>query len=645
MKNSPKKWVKLFSLAAVGIILFGYTSGPNQDRSGAPGSTGGSAGCGSGCHTGNVNLNSGLSITGLPSSYYPGDTYSMTVSINNPTTKNGFQMSSLNSSNNQAGSFTSITGTKIVTSNGRSIISHNTGSSTGSWTFDWTAPSTNVGDVSFYSCSVASNSNSSNGGDAVYTGNTTINALDVIAANGTVTPTTCSPLIDGHISVNLTGGVAPYTATWSTGFTSTNASHSLSNLAAGNYTVTITDNDGHSEIETFTVNAGQGFSTASMVTHTNCVAQNGAINLSTTGGTAPFAFVWNNGQTNNSMTNLSAGNYIVTVTDAQGCTTVDSAMVADTSSGLFANFNTTFDSCGMGKGGLKILPQTGSAPYSYLWDSGATTDSIFQLANGQYTVTLTDNNGCSDIFSDSVTSTPLPDIDLSSYLDVSCYGDSNGALQINVTSGTAPLMYQWSKDGNVFSTQQNVSNLTAGNYVVEVVDLYGCIDSGFYTVNEPSPLMFNNITVIDDTNGYSLGSISISVTGGNGNFDYVWSHNSQLNAPMATALIGDSIYEVTVTDSLSCSLDTSIYVANLITSISQIDASLPLYLYPNPSKNMNWNVHDSESLLHSLAIYSLNGKLIFNGTQWNDIRLPKGIYMVQLNTINGSSKIEKLIIN
>lgn len=169
MKNTIYS-ITLIALATTILSTFSsFTNGPNEDRSGSPVGVGGADGCGFGCHTGNVNIESGFTITGLPTAYKPDSVYSVTVSIDNATAKNGFQLSSLKGDNTQAGDFTMVSGTKLIPSSGRNIIGHDSPSSSGSWTFEWQAPATDVGEVSFYGCSVASNSNNGNNGDAVYT--------------------------------------------------------------------------------------------------------------------------------------------------------------------------------------------------------------------------------------------------------------------------------------------------------------------------------------------------------------------------------------------------------------------------------------------------------------------------------------------
>ena len=218
----------------------------------------------------------------------------------------------------------------------------------------------------------------------VETNNVTITATPV------VTNTTCTASI-GAINITVSGGTSPYTYLWSNGATT----EDISGLAAGNYTVTITDANGCTTNMPITVGTDNVTITATpVVTNTTCTASIGAINITVSGGTSPYTYLWSNGATTEDLTGLAAGTYTVTITDANGCTTNLPFTVETDMSTITATPVVTNTTCTASIGAINITVSGGTSPYTYLWSNGATTEDITGLAAGTYTVTITDANGC-----------------------------------------------------------------------------------------------------------------------------------------------------------------------------------------------------------------------------------------------------------
>jgi hypothetical protein len=131
-----------------------------------------------------------------------------------------------------------------------------------------------------------------------------------------------------------------------------------------------------------------------VVTNTTCTASIGAINLTVSGGTSPYTYLWSNGATTEDLTGLAAGNYTVTITDANGCTTQFAVTVGTDNVTITATPVITNTTCTASIGAINITVSGGTSPYTYLWSNGATTEDITGLAAGTYTVTITDANGC-----------------------------------------------------------------------------------------------------------------------------------------------------------------------------------------------------------------------------------------------------------
>ena len=172
----------------------------------------------------------------------------------------------------------------------------------------------------------------------------------------------------------------------------------MTGLPAGTYRVTVTDDNGCTANESVTITEPTALSANAVATNVHCNGGNdGTVDLTLTGGTAPYTYVWNNSATTDYITGLAAGTYSVTVTDANGCTDTASVTVTEPT-GLVASGTVDSNvSCnGSTNGGATASATGGTAPYSYNWSNGATTASITGVPAGTYTVTVTDSNGCTD---------------------------------------------------------------------------------------------------------------------------------------------------------------------------------------------------------------------------------------------------------
>ncbi|MBK8845181.1 MAG: SprB repeat-containing protein [Bacteroidetes bacterium] len=200
-------------------------------------------------------------------------------------------------------------------------------------------------------------------------------------------------------------------------------------------------------------------------------ASNGTINITASGGTTPYGYVWSNGSTIQNQTGLAAGTYTVTVTDANGCTKTLSQTVTQPSTldVIISNF-TNVGCNGASNGTINITASGGTTPYGYVWSNGSTIQNQTGLAAGTYTVTVTDANGCTKTASQILTQPSTFDVIISNFTNVGCNGASNGTINITASGGTTPYGYVWSNG----STIQNQTGLAAGTYTVTVTDANGC---------------------------------------------------------------------------------------------------------------------------------------------------------------------------
>ncbi|NDJ00143.1 T9SS type A sorting domain-containing protein, partial [Flavobacterium sp. LaA7.5] len=233
-------------------------------------------------------------------------------------------------------------------------------------------------------------------------------------------------------------------------------------------------------------------SASGTATNVSCNAgSNGSVDLTVTGGTAPYTYLWNNTATTQDLSGLTAGIYEVTVTDANGCTATASVTVTQPTV-LSASGTATNVSCNAGSNGAVDLTVTGgTAPYTYVWNNTATTEDLTGLEAGIYDVTVTDANGCTATTSVTVTQPEAIVVAAEVDTNVSCFEGTDGSVTINLTNGVAPFEYVI--DGTTWSgvpeATLSVEGLSAGTYPISVTDANGCTATGSVTITEPAEVM------------------------------------------------------------------------------------------------------------------------------------------------------------
>lgn len=397
-----------------------------------------------------------------------------------------------------------------------------------------------------------------------------------LSSNGiAVTPSiihpTCQGLNNGAISLTLAGGIAPYSYTWSNGATTKD----LQQLTEGNYAVVITDANGCSETLTIQLVNNTVLTLNLTSGNTSCNNNNGWINISASNGSNPYSYQWNNGQTTNSISNLSPGNYSLTCTDANGCKATTIVTITGSQDSIDVTFNVSDVKCyGDSTGAINTTINGGSIPYTYLWNNNQTTANITNLTQGAYSITVTDANGCAITKSVSV-SQPLAPLQFNASLyNVSCKGDSTGAIELFVSGALGNYIYLWSND----STTKRIDNLSAGTYNVTVSDLNGCSLNKSYQINEPDSVLSltlsNNNTPCSSNNN---STITAFVNGGQSPYNYLWSTGAQASS-INTNLNGN--YSLTVTDANGC-IESQTTIIN--------NNSLPISIIPT-TQNINCSI-------------------------------------------------------
>ncbi|MFN5635850.1 MAG: gliding motility-associated C-terminal domain-containing protein, partial [Flavobacteriales bacterium] len=371
--------------------------------------------------------------------------------------------------------------------------------------------------------------------------NVTITEPTPLAGNITSTDVTCNGLNNGTASVTASGGSAPYTYLWNNNATST----TVSNLSPGNYTVTVTDANGCTASANVNITEPTILGASSTSTDVTCNGlNNGTASVTASGGTAPYTYLWSNGPTSANVSNLAPGTYSVVVTDANGCTVSANVNIIEPAI-LGASTTSTNISCnGLNNGTANVTASGGTAPYTYLWNNNSTFATVANLAPGNYSVTVTDANGCTVSANVNITEPAILGANTAS-TDVTCNGLNNGTASVTASGGTAPYTYLWNNN----ATSATVSNLAPGNYTVTVTDANGCTASANVNITEPTILGASTTSTDVTCNGLNNGTANVTASGGTAPYTYLWNNNAT-SATVSNLAPGN--YTVTVTDANGC---------------------------------------------------------------------------------------------
>lgn len=358
----------------------------------------------------------------------------------------------------------------------------------------------------------------------------------------------CGTQANGSITSTVTG-TGPYTYNWSNGASTAN----LSNLTAGNFNVTVTSAQGCSAEASASLTNPSGMVVNGTTQNATCAGTStGSINLTVSGGTGNKTYSWSNGSMTANLSNLAAGNYSVTVTDANGCTATASFTITAPAAIAISGTPSSITCAGLNNGSISITSTGGTGAKTFLWNTGATGNNVNNLTAGNYSVTATDAAGCTATASFTITS-PQAILITGSTNAVVCFGDNNGSIQVSATGGTGTKSFNWS-NGAVGTTN---SNLSVGNYTVTVSDAAGCSATQSFSVNGPTALSLVGTVSHVQCAGANDGAVTVVASGGSGAISISWSNNAE--GPQATNLQA-GVYTATATDLAGCSVSASFTV-------------------------------------------------------------------------------------
>lgn len=387
----------------------------------------------------------------------------------------------------------------------------------------------------------------------------------------------CGAASNGSINMNITGGTGPFNYSWTRteGGTGSGTGTTISGLAAGNYSVTVTAANGCQTTFTRTLNTAPAITVTPTPTAVACNGgATGSINLSVSGGTPAFTYLWADGPATQNRSGLLAGAYSVTVTDSRGCTGTANTTVTQPAV-ISATPTITPANCfGQASGAISLAVAGGTAPYTFLWNDGASTQNRTGLAAGNYSVVITDSRGCTQAVNSLTVTQPAAALTLTtSVVNQTCSGVNNGSATVTPAGGTAPYSYDWSGNPTGDGTA-TITGLAGGSYSVTVTDAKGCTAVASVVVSQAAPLTLSATSVRPTcppgvvTLGND-GSITLTVNGGATPYGFVWTASNGGAVPSGQStnqnltLLVAGTYSVTVTDANTCTATTSVTLTNI----------------------------------------------------------------------------------
>jgi gliding motility-associated-like protein len=369
----------------------------------------------------------------------------------------------------------------------------------------------------------------------------------------------CTGADDGFIKLNPSGGNGVFTYSWTgpAGFTST--SKDLANVSPGVYQVTISDQFGCTASKSYQLNEPQPLEAKVVSTSDILCAgdETGAIEISVSGGvsTEAYQFEWKrNGVpvplNSQNLSGIPAGSYEVTISDANGCSKVLTGIqLTEPAAALVIDYQKTDISCyNANDGSLDLNVSGGQPPYIITWTFGSDQSSFDNLGPGDYTLTVSDQSGCTRTQTITIEDAPLfssePEVQ-----HISCFGQKDGSIKLNLQGGVGATTIRWDHGAEL----ENLFNLPPGNYGVTIKDQTDCEIRSEFNIVEPSLLALEpKVTDALDCDNTQSGEIRLGISGGTPPYSVRWS-NGQTTEDLLAITSGQ--YTVQITDASGCSIN------------------------------------------------------------------------------------------
>ncbi|MEO1216698.1 MAG: gliding motility-associated C-terminal domain-containing protein [Bacteroidota bacterium] len=371
----------------------------------------------------------------------------------------------------------------------------------------------------------------------------------------------CNGLTDGSIEIEAVGGTGTYTYAWTPGGQTTPL---ITGLSAGSYTVTVDDGQCTTTETINLIEPGPITAQINNVVNPACFGQaNGTANVIVNGGTAPYTYQWNTTPIQNSpiATGLADGTYIVTVTDNRGCTATDDVTLVEPALLEVVVTGTNVLCFGENTGQALASVTGGNVPYTYNWSNGASDSIAANLVAGNYSVDIVDSKGCTTA-GDIVIAEPAEFVSTVVGTDVTCFGGSNGAAEVQATGETFPYSYRWSTG----DTTAIITNLFSDRYTVTVTDGNGCSNSHEVFIFQGDQISIEKVNEIAAFCDLDNGQATVLASGGVGGFTYSWNTSPAQTGATVDGIFGTGLggpYQVIATDANGCQDSLEVSISNI----------------------------------------------------------------------------------
>lgn len=500
-----------------------------------------------GTGTGTAVVNAGADGFTLPiNDRYAGGRLQTTSFLGPDAGTNDIHVIATGGYNSLNGAYTTRTWTTSVpASHGTSSVSA-TNSNTYLWSNGATSEDISVLAAGTYTVTATTNTGCSS------TLSATINAPSAITLSDFVQHVSCFGGNNGAIDITVSGGLTPYTYLWNDG----DLNEDRISLTAGMYTITVTDANGCTNVGTYTVNQPNDITYSTIVTHPSCFgALDGAIDLTVSGGTPPYLFSWSSGDVTEDISGQPAGFYFFNIDDANSCVTGGIEFINDPAQIVINNFLPNNGGSGVlvvinGSGflGATGVEFDGIPAASFSVISDLQIDAIVPAGADTGFITVYTSPTCFSVSVDTFFYDPaacVPPSISAVATNASCFGASDGSVNLTVSGGVLPYTFVWSNGAN----SEDIAGVTAGIYSVIVSDAANCPDTLYVTVGEPGSINGAGVITEVTCNGAADGAIDLTVSGGTSPYSISWS-NGATTEDISGLVAG--MYTVTIIDVNSC---------------------------------------------------------------------------------------------
>lgn len=447
-----------------------------------------------------------------------------------------------------------------------------------------------------------------------------------VTANVVVNDPSCYAMGNGSANIEVAAGSPPYYYRWS----NLSTDSAINDLSSGTYSVTVIDAEGCMYETSVTLAEPAAVVVEVSTKPDTCMRHVGQITLGISGGTPPYTQQWNTPQSALGNIGYAQGNYNIDVKDSKGCTATAIAIV-DNIAGLSITTTAQSPRCYGDKTALlKVVPNSGTAPYTYAWSNGANTDMVENIQAGHYSVVVSDAYQCS--------ASATADIEAATEIlahaeirDLTCYRSNNGTIEMSATGGTGNYTYRWANG----STTPNALNLAAGTYTATVTDANDCSIVISSIVHQPSDIQFATASTFAIKGNDGTASIS-NLSGGTAPYSIAWSNGATTHE--ITALVSGR-YTVSVTDAKQCFKEANVNVVQ-VTAVEDIADEILLSVFPNPASTEVTIMASNFNGAAKLTLTNTLGQVLIDEDvdeltllrKINVSQLAQGVYLLELHS-------------